>query len=367
MIVRKSIFREKIRLTLTIIGVGFAVVLMLFQLGILFGTLAHATLYVESVSADIWVGQAGSASIMDGSMISDTYISKIRKVEGVDSAEALIIQPVLAKRADATTFKINLVGYVGDTEWGGPKTLTSGRRPKKEGELTLDETAAKTNKLKVGDVISINGKDQKIVGLSGGTSTTATNYAFVRSDSIGKLIPFSRMTSYVLVKVKSGVSADTVSKRIEDQVSGVSAILDAKFIKNSRAFWIQQMAPGIGSMSTVALIVGIMVIGLTVYTLTLERSKEYGLLKALGASSWQLYRLVVVQAFLAGGIGFAVGILITAGIISLFTRFVPTVTPQLSVPLILIVLAAVLHMCLLSALIPLRRILRVDPLVVFER
>jgi putative ABC transport system permease protein len=128
----------------------------------------------------------------------------------------------------------------------------------------------------------------------------------------------------------------------------------------------QMGADIIRAMSGVAYIVGLLVIGLTIYTATLERAREYGVLKALGATTTALLRVVFAQAFISAALGFVAG----AGLAWLIADLIGRLLPEmliLIVPATLVGQAPVLLVVAgLAALLPLGRIARLDPLVVFQ-
>jgi putative ABC transport system permease protein len=116
----------------------------------------------------------------------------------------------------------------------------------------------------------------------------------------------------------------------------------------------------------VAFIVGLAVAGLTIYTATVEKSREYGILKAEGFTNPFLYRVVFEQSMITGFLGFAIG----AGLTLLIAPFAQDAVPQFVVYVrwqdILGIAGATILMALFAAYIPVRRIARIDPVTVFK-
>jgi putative ABC transport system permease protein len=122
----------------------------------------------------------------------------------------------------------------------------------------------------------------------------------------------------------------------------------------------------IGLMVAIAFVVGVLVVGLVIYTATIERRREYGALKAIGARNRTLYRVVTTQAVIAAVVGAIAGIGLAFGagvaLMSWRPQFLVTIEPT-SVG---IVLASSLLMALLAALIPARSVARLEPAEVFR-
>jgi putative ABC transport system permease protein len=116
----------------------------------------------------------------------------------------------------------------------------------------------------------------------------------------------------------------------------------------------------------VAFIVGLAVAGLTIYTATIEKSREYGILKAEGFTNPYLYRVVFEQSFVTGTLGFLLG----AGLTLLVAPFAQDQVPQFVVYVrwqdIVAIAGATILMSLLAAYIPIRRLTSIDPVSVFK-
>ncbi len=119
-------------------------------------------------------------------------------------------------------------------------------------------------------------------------------------------------------------------------------------------------------MNLSGLLIGLAVTALTLYTSTLSKRQEYGVLKAIGARNHHLYAVVIAQAFLSLALGTAVAV----GLIWLTGRLLPLVVPGLHMTLtrdgVIRVLLASLAIGVVSALAPARQVARLDPARVFR-
>ena len=112
--------------------------------------------------------------------------------------------------------------------------------------------------------------------------------------------------------------------------------------------------------------VGLSVAGLTIYTATVEKSREYGILKAEGITNRFLYRVVIEQSLVTSALGFVLGV----SLIIFIAPFAQGLVPQFVVFVrwqdILGITGATLLMALIAAFIPVRRLAHIDPVTVFK-
>ena len=173
--------------------------------------------------------------------------------------------------------------------------------------------------------------------------------------------------SFLLVRGAPGTSADALAARIERDVADVTATTRVTFGRQEIKV-INDMATDIVAiMNLVGFVIGLAVMALTVYTATVARRSEYGLLKALGARTSALCRSVLAQAAITVALGLLAGVA--------FTLLVAIAAPRLDVQLALALNAASiakagavsLLIVALAAVLPIVQIAGIDPAVVFRR
>ena len=116
----------------------------------------------------------------------------------------------------------------------------------------------------------------------------------------------------------------------------------------------------------IAFAVGIAVIGLTIFTAVIEKSREYGVLKAIGYRNSQLFGIALIQALIAGVIGFALGYALTPLVATLAKVFEPSFIYELGLREISTVFVVTILMSIIASFLPLHRLLRIDPAKVFK-
>jgi putative ABC transport system permease protein len=116
----------------------------------------------------------------------------------------------------------------------------------------------------------------------------------------------------------------------------------------------------------IAFVVGIAITSLTIFTTTVEKTKEFAVMKAIGFNNTDLFQLVVFQSFLIGLLGFVFGAILTLILSSFIDRIVPQFIVAVRWQDMLMVLGATLLMAFGAAIMPARRVGGLDPAAVFR-
>ena len=111
---------------------------------------------------------------------------------------------------------------------------------------------------------------------------------------------------------------------------------------------------------------GAAVAGQTFYLFTLENLKQFGALKAMGVTNLRLIGMILLQASVVSGIGYGLGMGITALFFTFTNRIAPMAGIHLTVPAAVGVGIAVLVIILLTSIFSLRKVLFLEPAVVFR-
>jgi putative ABC transport system permease protein len=146
----------------------------------------------------------------------------------------------------------------------------------------------------------------------------------------------------------------------------VVAYTRADFAENTRQRILSNVLPILLAVLGLAFIVGLAVAGLTIYTATVEKAREYGILKAVGFKNSYLYRVVLEQSLVTGVLGFAIGAGLTVAVSPFARDFVPQFVTFVKWQDILAVAGATLVMSAIAAYVPVRRLASIDPVAVFK-
>jgi putative ABC transport system permease protein len=126
------------------------------------------------------------------------------------------------------------------------------------------------------------------------------------------------------------------------------------------------MLPLLTAGVLMGILVGSLTIGITLYTAVLERIKEYGTMKALGATDLFLFGVLLKQSLISLMIGTLLGLILGVGANHFINIWVPGMTARLDGSITIQTVLAGLLMALLSTGLPMWRLHRLDPLEVFR-
>jgi putative ABC transport system permease protein len=362
----RSLFRDWVRLIISLGGIGFAILLVLLLDGIREGTVAKSTTYIDHVGADVFAARAGVTNMaLAASALPPEIVDDVAQQEGVTEATGIIRVPAIVAAGDRKR-PAALIGYELQSGLGGPWRLEKGRQVTADGEAVVDQALAGDLGIDLGETLQISGADLNVVGLSGQTANIAGKLVFVSRQTAQRVLAVGDFVSFILVRVEPGADLETVAARINAAVPEVTATPREELSGNDRSLMSSLFVAPINVMSTVGFLVGLAIIGLTIYTTTAERMRDFGVLKAIGAPNWFLFRTVITQASVLGLAGFGIGLLASLVAGRVIVQLVPDIGVTLRLLSTLQALGAVVAMSLIGAVLPVVRIVRVDPLLVFR-
>lgn len=362
---RKHLLQDRTRLGLNVAGVALAVMLILLLNGFLTGTMSQITSYLDRSPGEIALAQSGVRNLLGAtSVLPAEILSQAKEVRGVESVVPILSQFVIldlhGKRQPAY-----MIGY--DPErGGGPWALSAGREPELDREAVFDRVLAERHSLGLGDEVEIMGKPFAVVGLSEETTSWMTSFFFLPKSAAEDLVRLPGATSFLLVAREPGVSQAEVMEGL-GELGGVEVLTKEAMSANDRKLFGRFFSAPVRLMVSIAFLVGTLVVGLVIYTATVEREREYGVLKAIGARNGVLFTAVGAQALYASFAGVIGGIVLALGaseaIMSLRPQFLIVLLPADAVGAGLVGLG----MALAAALVPARLVAGLAPAEVFRR
>jgi putative ABC transport system permease protein len=169
-----------------------------------------------------------------------------------------------------------------------------------------------------------------------------------------------------VLKLKPGVDPRKVAADINKLGQQTVAYTHDQFAANTRERILGNVLPILAVVLGLAFVVGLAIAGLTIYTATIEKSREFGIIKAVGFKNSYLYRLVFEQSVVTGILGFIVGLTLTLVIGPFASNLVPQFVLYTRWQDVLVVAGATILMALLAAYIPIRRLTAIDPVAAFK-
>lgn len=363
---RKNLLREKLRFLISVGGVAFSVMLILVLLGLYRGWNEKLGLYIEGVNADVWVLQKGASDMFHStSIVEDSILQDLANLEGVERVDPLVGRRVPVEDGGKDSHTI-VMGYNTDTGAGGPIEVVKGDATPEKGEIIIDEALAQKIQRNVGDSLTIVDQAFTIAGLSRGGNVVTFQYSFVPINDARTLMQMEGLTNYALVTFDSNADPKDVTERIEQQFPDLDVFTKANFGDNNRKQITESFLPIIYVLVVIGFIVGLVVISLTIYTATIEKSREYGMLKAIGASDWHLYGIVIRQSIIAGLVGFVSGVGLTVLTEIIVARVEPSFVTAFAWEDVTLVFGITILMIVFATIVPMRKIVRIDPAIVFK-
>ena len=210
------------------------------------------------------------------------------------------------------------------------------------------------------------GRDFTIVGFSNGTTSWMTSFFFVRKQDAENMLLAPGATSFLLLTTADGADLNRILQRL-NKMSGVNALTKKEMASNDLKLFAKVFSAPLRLMVGISFLVGTMIVGLIIYTATIERQREYGMIKAIGAKNWFLYQVVLTQALFASIAGSSLGVLLANGaaqwIMSARPQFLIVFDPVDSAQALL----AGLGMALIAAIFPTRVVANLAPAEVFRK
>jgi len=362
----RNLIQHKFRLLLSIGGVALAIMLIVLLNGFLSGIYVQITAYLDNTPADLVIAQDGVTNLLSAtSILPDEVENLARGVAGIEQITPIVSQFVILDIHDKKVVAY-LVGY--EPEFGGgPWEMAAGRPPQKEDEIVLDWVMAQEHGFGLGDTVELLGEEFTVVGLSDGTNSWMASFIFIEKRAAENLLMIPDGSSFILVTLKPGADQKTVLDRLKRRLRDMEIVTSQTMKQNDLNLLVEVFAIPLRMMVSIAFAVGTAILGMVIYTATVERQREYGVLKAVGTKNYLLYWLVTIQGLITAITGVVIGIglawLAAAWIMEVSPKFLVVLEPQ---PVLITALVG-LQMGLLAAILPARQVARLDPADVFRK
>lgn len=364
-----------------VLGVTLASLVITQQGAIFTGIMSRTFATVTDMGdPDIWVMDTKVQYIDDIKPLQSTALGRVRSVEGVAWA-APLYKGMLRARLDNGEFQNCVVLGLDDaTLAGGPPSMIEGELEflRRADAVIVDAIGARTRlaqpdgmggkrPLRVGDTIEINDRRGVVVGICQSMRTFQSQpVVYTTYSRATHFAPRERkLLSFVLVKAMQGVDHKDLCDRIES-ASGLAAYSRDQWKWKTVMFYIENTGIPInfGIAVSLGLLIGAVITGFMFYSFIADNIRYLGTLKAMGATDATLMNMVLVQALIVGTIGFGLG----AGLASLFGAAVKGSPLAFLIPWQLLVVSgsAVTVICLLAAMLSMRRVMTLEPAMVFK-
>ncbi len=359
-----------------VFGVAFGSVLIAHQTSI-FVSLMRRTVsqIIDVADADVWVMNENVQSVDELRPLPDTEVSVVRGVPGVAWAVGLYKGMVTARQPNGLHRQLILMGLDDSSLVGAPREMLYGsladlRQPD---AVIIDKAGYSylfpNQPYQLGRTLEMNDRRAVIVGICKASPPFQTfPILFARYNVARQYAPRDRnFLSFVLVKMMPGTEPAKLCQQIQ-QRSGRVALTTSQFAWMTVWYYIKSTGIPINFGITVALgfIVGTAIAGQTFYLFTIENLKQFGNLKAMGVTNLRIIQMILLQAVVVGVLGYSIGI----GMSAMFFEVTKDVTHlagfQTPWQVALMTAVAVGFIVVLSSVLSIRKVLVLEPAVVFR-
>ena len=372
----KMLTGDRSKYVAIIFGITFACFLIAEQSATFCGVMLRTTSQIRDTrGADIWVMNPGVRYVEETKAISDNDVYRVRSVPGVAWAVNLYRGAAQAQLASGNFQQVILMGVDDASLAGAPADVYVGSLGDLQNPdaILVDEAGFRQmwpgEPLHVGKVIEMNDRRAVVVGIYRASQTFMTMPIVYTRFSQATLFvpPYRRLMPYVLAKVQPDENPAEVVRRIEDQ-TGLKALSSQGFARLTMNYYLGHTGIPINFGTTVVLafLVGCAIAGQTFYLFTVENIKQFGALKAMGMSDRRIVTMILLQALIVSAIGYGLGVgLATAyGIVA--QRQMPLLAFFLPWQVLAVTAVAMVFIALLSSALSIRRVLVLEPAVVFQ-
>jgi putative ABC transport system permease protein len=359
-----------------IFGVSFATLLMTQQVSIFMGILARTASQITDIrDAEIWVMDNKVRFIDEVPALPDTDLYRVRGVPGVEWAVRMYKGQVRARLEDGNLRNVVLFGLDDETLVGAPQQMILGelsdiRRPD---AVIIDKAGYEYmwpgEPYRIGRELELNDRRAVLVGVCKASAPfTTMPILYTRYSSAAGYVPRERnLMTFVLAHPHQSVSQQDVCRRITEQ-TGLMALTQDQFFWKTINYFLGSTGIPVNFGITIALgfVVGAAITGQTFYLFTIENLKQFGALKAMGVSNLRLIGMILLQAIIVGLVGYGVGIGLTAAFFESTSGITHLAGLYMTPVAFGGVGAAVMLIIVLTSLVSIRKVLVLEPAVVFR-
>jgi putative ABC transport system permease protein len=395
-IARKNLIEDIPRFLVAQAGIMFAVCLVTIQTGLQYGFARSSSLLIDRSQADIWVASKNMVHLGLTLPVSYERVQEAREVEGVDIAEGVIVRGGVWHQEQSD--EISSITIIG----AAPEGLLFSSTPIIQGSFSelkepynviTDKSNLKSLNVKqVGDFGTINTIPAHIAGLTEGTQSIvfgnilftslesanayinirSANRRLVRDDNskptaAPRSIAATDPITFVLIRAKPGEDIEKLRSRIEDALPNTRAYSREEMALQTQIYWQERSGIGfiLGLGAVVGVLVGIVVVGQILYASVSDRIKEFGTIKAMGASDWFIYRAIMEQGLWMAILGYVPGMALCLGVAA-WTAQSQGITILITPASAIAVFGITAAMCIGSAIFAIQKVTRLDPAIVFK-
>ena len=322
-----NLFHRPMRTLIGVMAVAVEVALVVLIVGLTSGLLQETAKRIEGIGADAML-QSPSAQMFltfSGSPMPIKIADKLREMKYMKAVAPALLQ-------------FNSSGGV-ETIWGiDPKSFREvsggfiflqGHDMEGPNDMLIDDWQAKAKHMKVGDTYNLLSRDWTVAGI---VEHGKAGRIFVPITTLQDMVGARDKASIFLVKCTRPEHTEDVINRMKENFPGYPVRPLKDFMTLMTSTNIPGLQTFINAMIALAISIGLLVIFLTMYTTVLERTRDIGVLKSIGASKFLIVRALLTETAALCLLGILAGIglsyLVRAGFVTIFPTLSILITPD---------------------------------------
>ena len=368
----RSLWFERGKLLAALAGVAFAANLVLVQAGLFFGFQRASTAVITRAGGDLWVMARGTQLVDFADVLSAGVGDAVRAEPCVARARPVIFSWASIRKPSGGIDNVQLIGVEAAPGRALPWSLAEGLPSDLDAPMRVAVDAADLDRLEIpepaiGQRLELQDRAVYVGAVTRGIrSFTVVPYLFASPKQARRILGLADgQATFWALDLKDPACAEDVRKGIEARGDLVVRDRD-EFESMTSHYWVIRSGAGatLAFAALLGLIVGLVVVGQTLYALTEGRSRELATLKTMGASGRELAAFVLWQAGFLAAVGSMAGLAWAYGLKLLVAKIGLTVV--LDTTVIVLGLGSIIGMCALASLASVRRVIKLEAAKVFR-
>ncbi len=303
-----NLVHRPVRSMISIVAIALEVTLILLIVGLCYGIMNDSKNRTAGIGADVIVQPPGSSFLqgISGAPVSAKVADVIRKMPHVK-----VVSPVIWQIATGGGLEvIDGIDISSFEALGGPFRYVEGGPFRQPYDALVDDYIARQRRVKVGDSMTILNHQFRICGI---VENGRGARKFVPMQTMQDMLGAANKASVFYVKLDDPANADEVVKTVKAQpgMESYSVLSTRDYLSMMTPSNLPGFRPFIGVVIGVSTIIGFLVIFQAIYTAVMERTREIGILKSMGASKLYIVNLVLRETLLLAIGGIVVGIAVS--------------------------------------------------------
>jgi putative ABC transport system permease protein len=368
----KLLVNDRGKFAALIVGITFAVFLMVQLTSVFAGILTKASANIINVGARVWIMDPAVNNPLNSIQLPDYILDLARSINGVKYAAPLYSGVALVKLNDGIYQPATIMG-LDDASLVGRPELIEGKIDNIFADngfiVVKDEEFAKLENPTLGTTFQINDHRGVVVGIAKVSSSTLFGIPTLYTTYTRAIqyIPSPRFTiAYILVEPKSDRDIPHIKQEVAR--AGYLALTNKEFQQRVANYYKYQT--GIGTniliMTLISFLVGLSICGQTFYTFVLENLDKFGALKAIGAKGYELVYMILFQTLFTGFMGYGLGVGLCSLLIGVAKKRVPNYAADITFFNLGLAFIMVLIISGISSFIAVRKVIKVEPFDIFR-